>query len=379
MMMVIFYLNGGDVMRSNYWKTAGVLLGIGILFLLIQPRIIKQRAYDHAVQAFKNGAYGEAKSELMALDDYKTSKPMLDEIAYQEAKGLFENKQFDKAGSLFKGLKDYADSLTLYQSSLYQYAQSMLKEKEYTLARKAFAELDDYADSEVFLVDAIQLELETLSPKLPYTTKRIETVDGFIRLNYIAQTGNPYGVNSGSVVGEYRKEVSYDAKQVGGMILIPAVVDKLSKNAPTKIFIPADIGEMPGYQEVAITPYLPGSVLIVDTCNIPITLSNPLLNSRVDTLRLIRREMAEDTESFIPLNQRFVSLFDREVPYLYAQGFYPLGQTLEFSAHSFALSSNMTMASPFTQSNLLSVGDAIVFLKDIQTQQPVFTIDRGNP
>jgi hypothetical protein len=93
-----------------------------------------------------------------------------------------------------------------------------------------------------------------LAPNLPGTKKVMQLINGLNRVTYVAETGNPYGVKAGLYVGEFRKEVIFEGTEVGGVVLIPKVVEKLLADKDGKaIFIPADISEINDNKAVELT------------------------------------------------------------------------------------------------------------------------------
>jgi len=82
----------------------------------------------------------------------------------------------------------------------------------------------------------------TLAPDLLGTKKILQTIDGLERITYIAEAGNLYGIQTGLYVGEFRKEVSFEGELVGGVLLIPKVVEYLvKKSKDQKIFVNCNI------------------------------------------------------------------------------------------------------------------------------------------
>ena len=67
-------------------------------------------------------------------------------------------------------------------------------------------------------------------------------------VTYVAENGNAYGVEANKFVGVYREKVTLDNKEVGGVALVPKVVEKLLNNSlktnKWMLFVPADISEI---------------------------------------------------------------------------------------------------------------------------------------
>ena len=67
----------------------------------------------------------------------------------------------------------------------------------------------------------------TLAPELAGAKKVIQEINGLKRVVYISGKGNPYGVEAGIYLGEYKKEVTVDGKETSAYFgrirtLIPA-------------------------------------------------------------------------------------------------------------------------------------------------------------
>jgi len=102
--------------------------------------------------------------------------------------------------------------------------------------------------AETTVLSEIQQKMN-LAPDLDGATKVIKKINGYERVTYEAKTGNPYGVESGVYLGEFKKEVTLEGKEVGGVALIPKVVEKLLKDGLASgkcwlVFVPADISEL---------------------------------------------------------------------------------------------------------------------------------------
>jgi len=136
-----------------------------------------------------------------------------------------------------------------------------------------------------------------LAPDLPGAKKVVKTINGYQRVTYVAEAGNPYGAKAGTYLGEFKKEVELEGKETGGVALIPSVVEKLLDNALAKIpegeekcmfFIPADISELNKDSNIKIIKSnldiegYKDAYLKVDFGGQNISVSNPVINGGFD-------------------------------------------------------------------------------------------------
>ena len=96
------------------------------------------------------------------------------------------------------------------------------------------------------------------APKLNGTIKVIKDNGMGPEITYIAAEGNAYKIKAGNFVGVYRQNITLQNKKVGGVVLIPAVVEKLIddklksftvKQGKWVMFVPADISEIKDSQD----------------------------------------------------------------------------------------------------------------------------------
>jgi hypothetical protein len=227
------------------------------------------------------------------------------------------------------------------------------------------------------------VDFTALAPNLPGTKKVMQFLNGSNRVTYIAEEGNPYGVKTGLYVGEFRKEVTFEGIEVGGVVLIPKVVEKLLADKDGKaIFIPADISEINNKDTIELSQKnltsvqgeeLKNYLLEINTNGNNVSISNPIKNNTVlNTMtcdqgctlpEYVKNGIGpfpEDTDLYHPQiwgNFYFQDEF---------QNIFPFGQKLTETKNIFALSLNMFVYSrPMQENDFLKIGNSIVFLKDL--------------
>jgi len=135
-----------------------------------------------------------------------------------------------------------------------------------------------------------------LAPDLEGASKVIKKINGYERVVYEAKAGNPYGVEAVTYLGEFKKEVTLEGKEVGGVALIPVVVKVLLKDGLAKIpagrnkclvFIPASINELSKNTIIKIETVdfdkdNLGVGLKVSFGGESVSVSNPIINGKTD-------------------------------------------------------------------------------------------------
>ena len=120
-----------------------------------------------------------------------------------------------------------------------------------------------------------------LAPDIEGFTKQIQTINGLERVTYVDKEGN--------YLGEYYKNVELEGKEVGAVVLIPSVVEKLAKAKLAEgndwiIFIPADLSDIKDpstkvtMETVDVQTYKK-AVLKVSFDGETVDLSSPVINS----------------------------------------------------------------------------------------------------
>ncbi len=98
------------------------------------------------------------------------------------------------------------------------------------------------------------------APDVPGTEKAVQEKDGIDRVVYLAAAGNPYGMEEGAYAGEYKKNVSVDGTETGGVALVGTVAESLLNDTlavipagepRVKAALPMDIAEA-GEDEVTV-------------------------------------------------------------------------------------------------------------------------------
>jgi outer membrane protein assembly factor BamD (BamD/ComL family) len=250
---------------------------------------IKDCLYQLAITEFNDQKYVEAKDSFELLGYYKDSHEYYQESTYVLALVLFNEEQYLEAKAAFAKLSDYKNSLDYYLQSGYALALIYLEAGDLTHAKEAFAELGDYKDS-VVQFDALDIqELMLIAPEFPSTTREIRKVEGINKVYYIAKAINPYKAKTGEVVGIYKREVTFEGVEVGGIALTPNAVVRLMINAGIEVmFIPADLSEINNRDVISVSledmtrhsvVYLDVWVKIDFQDNL-VSLSNPYYNTQ---------------------------------------------------------------------------------------------------
>jgi hypothetical protein len=220
-----------------------------------------------------------------------------------------------------------------------------------------------------------------LAPNLPGTKKVMQVINGLNRVTYVAETGNPYGVKAGLYVGEFRKEVIFEGTEVGGVVLIPKVVEKLLADKDGKaIFIPDDISEINSNDLVELS--LEGLFwrntqynnvwLKIDTKGHNVSISNPMNNTAITNSatcsqgclfpEYIKNGIVALTDNNT-YNTMILGNFNIRD---YFQNVFPFGKKLTETKSIFALSRTSTVELiSINRNEILKVGNAFVFLKDL--------------
>jgi len=141
---------------------------------------------------------------------------------------------------------------------------------------------DSSGNQAIFSLPYKVVDLMSLAPEITGTTKTLKTINGLERVTYVSAEGNPYSVPAGQYVGEFRKEVVLDGVEVGGVVLIPKVVEKLmSDKANNAFFVPADISEINNKDIISLDRlsdrFLGGDILRIDTKGNKVSLASPFL------------------------------------------------------------------------------------------------------
>jgi hypothetical protein len=225
-----------------------------------------------------------------------------------------------------------------------------------------------------------------IAPDLPGTKKVMQYINGLNRVTYIALEDNPYGVTAGLYVGEFKKEVTFEGEEVGGVVLIPKVVEKLLADRDGKaIFIPADISEINNKKSVDLIfldvtllekglwkEYM-NYLLQIHTNGNSVSVCNPYIGiewTNAGTI-IAGRGIPNDYTNY-------VTSLDFTDPYKFAtlgqfsfdelfQGITPFGQKITQTEKRFGIVRNIMTPNltSIDKNEVLKIGNSIVFLKDL--------------
>lgn len=145
------------------------------------------------------------------------------------------------------------------------------------------------------LEDLAMQEKLSLAPSLDGAVKVIKEINGLKRVTYEAVPGNPYGIKAGQYVGEYKNEISLEGNKIdnkiGGVALVPKVVEKLLSINQNLIVIPVDISEINDKTKIELLILLElrdGNGIIFENCFIKIntnekvvSISNIIIDSEI--------------------------------------------------------------------------------------------------
>lgn len=225
-----------------------------------------------------------------------------------------------------------------------------------------------------------------IAPDLTGTKKVMQFINGRNRVTYVAEIGNPYGVTAGLYVGEFRKEVTFEGVEVGGVVLIPKVVEKLLADRDGKaIFIPADISEINNISLIKLsletifweTKQYDNHWLKIDTTGNMVSISNVVVGHEVANSisfspgvfpeyiinGIFSTEISDDHLYDFTIFGNFDS---KE----YFQKTFYLGQKITETKNVFGLFLNYKNIelSSIKESEILKIGNSIVFLKDFNLE-----------
>lgn len=220
-----------------------------------------------------------------------------------------------------------------------------------------------------------------LAPNLPGTKKVLQYINRLNRVTYVAEEGNPYGVTAGVYVGEFKKEVTFEGVEVGGIVLIPKVVEKLLADRDGKaIFIPADISEIKNNDFVDL---LIETVIFeekdykdywvrVDTHFNEVSISNGVIGSETSNNFYITEEIIYDLNRGILATTENKNMYSLGIfgNFTFNEDFQkalPFGKKITETSKIFVLTLNpLFPIAPISKDDLLKVNNSIVFLKDIE-------------
>lgn len=236
-----------------------------------------------------------------------------------------------------------------------------------------------------YLFEYSVIDPTEIAPDLPGTKKVMQFISGLNRVTYVAETGNPYGVTAGQYVGEFRKEVTFEGEEVGGVVLIPKVVEKLLADRDGKaIFIPADISELNNSKSIELTfsdltingVLVPSSLLEVDTMGNSVSILIPYTSgqSYINQNAYINNEDLLD-KGYINF-MRSLDFSDKYkfnivVKFQWDFGFQDeiqFGQKVFETNEIFGIVFNSPedpLDYSLSKSDMMQVGDTIVFLRNI--------------
>lgn len=224
------------------------------------------------------------------------------------------------------------------------------------------------------------VDFTALAPNLPGTKKVMQVINGLNRLTYVAEVGNPFGVTVGLYVGEFRKEVTFDGAEVGGVVLIPKVVQKLLADRDGKaIFIPADISEINNSKDVKLSfrnaiiekIEYKNFLLEINTNGNKVSIANPIAKGEVCTQGFINKEVLPDYYNFL-----FAVVFKSEYDFNVIGNFnwirelqevVPFGKKMTETNGIFGISLNYfdKKFNLISKDDILVVGSSIVFMKNL--------------
>jgi hypothetical protein len=229
------------------------------------------------------------------------------------------------------------------------------------------------------------VDFTALAPNLPGTKKVMQMINGLNRITYVAETGNPYGMKAGLYAGEFRKEVTFEGVEVGGVVLIPKVVEKLLADRDGKaIFIPADISEIDNTDKVSLTlenivsadmkiTYL-DYWLKIDTLGNQVSISNAIDKRTIlNTISIgVNSPFAKfNIKNGISLTHSNINMFDIRILGNFNfkstfQGIYPFGMRITDTTSIFGITLNTQVTrDPIRDEYIIKIGNSIVFLKDL--------------
>lgn len=244
---------------------------------------------------------------------------------------------------------------------------------------------DSSGNEAKYVFDYSVVDPTEIAPDLPGTKKVMQFINGLNRVTYVAEAGNPFGVTAGLYVGEFKREVTFESKVVGGLVLIPKVVEKLLNDRNGEaVFVPADISELSNLDSIDLTLEdvtgtdnikYPKHWLKVDTHDNEVSISNHILNLYTTNQIWVR----EGTDLFdkgfrngFLTRSDYADLYDFDIYGNFEreedfQEVLPFGKKLTKTKNIFGIFLNSFIKMQAIQSSdLLLVGDSVVFLKDIE-------------
>jgi hypothetical protein len=236
----------------------------------------------------------------------------------------------------------------------------------------------------------LQLNME-LAPEIPGAEKKIQKLNGLSRVTYIALAQNEYGLSEGTYLGEFKKEVTFEGVEVGGVALIPKVVNILRQGDVDSIIFPVDISEIDDNTKVDLMflnaeytdkngkKNLLNSVEI-NTCGKNVSISNVLLNCKLNTVQIGAASVMPDyykvgiTPALVADGQKtyyttIIGDFDisKIVPGVYDLG-YKLSETdkiIGFYCIRYSLEINSLENRNIQFDDFFRIGKCLVFLEDL--------------
>lgn len=124
---------------------------IGVAVCIAVPQIHLWLDYNNAAKLMEDGKYEEAITAFKALDDYKDSAEMINEVNYQWGNALMSDSNYDEAILKFTIIKNYKDGTDLYNEARYRQAIKNMDSENYSEAINAFKSLGTYKNSEDML------------------------------------------------------------------------------------------------------------------------------------------------------------------------------------------------------------------------------------
>ena len=124
------------------------LVAVIAAVLIVTDVVIPNSKYNKAVALMEDGKYEEAVAAFEAMDGYKDSDNMINEVHYREADALFEDGKYAEAVKAFQALKDYKDSAERVLQARYSQAAEWMEQGKYKTAGDLFKKCGDYEDAE---------------------------------------------------------------------------------------------------------------------------------------------------------------------------------------------------------------------------------------
>ncbi len=218
------------------------------------------------------------------------------------------------------------------------------------------------------------------APTLEGAVKVIREIDGFNRVTYEAVAGNPYGAAAGDYLGEYKKEVVFLQNEIGGVALIPNVVERMMAANKDAIVNPVDITEINDTTEVEIgfsknkeTDLSIPRVVAIDCQGKTVSLSNLITDQVVTNQHVYSPEKSILPDEFV-VGIGCLEVPERDLPTIfgdfstrpYFEGMAPLGRRMATTDKLVGLGySGMGGIKILDGDDFMRLGTCLVFLIDI--------------